>query len=117
MRYPWYKKINPCFWFGNSDDPVNTPKHANFHPNKPLWVRKLLWGLRNPLHNFFSFVIGLKDQPGVVSPGSIWSKSGQKWNIVLPFISRRGKKYEWYVGWREGLKFGFAFRKANSTSK
>lgn len=120
MKYPWYKKINPVWWFGNAEDPVNgtkadgTPKHTNFHPNKPLWIRKLLWGIRNPLNNLFFFVIGLEDQPEIVNSGKMWPKDGQKWNIILPFICYRGKKWELYLGWRNGTKLGAAFRKANS---
>jgi hypothetical protein len=118
--YPWYKKINPLWWFGNANDPVDkinpdgTPKHENFYPKKPLWIRKILWGVRNPLHNFFFFVIGFEDRPEVVNPGKIWPKEGQKWNIVMPFISYQGKKKEFYLGWRSGIRFGAAFRNVDS---
>lgn len=113
--YPWYKKINPLWWTGNADDPINGPEdHPKFHPTKPLWQRKFLWAVRNPLHNFFFFVIGLEDQPWVVNYDSQWPIAGQKWNINLPFISYRGKSREFYLGWRRGLRFGAAFRKSNA---
>ena len=121
MKYPLYKKINPLWWFGNANDPVDgigddgKPNHATFYLANPLWIRQLMWGLRNPLHNFFFFVIGLEDRPDVVNCGSMWPKEGQKWNIILPFIARRGTKKEWYIGWRNGKTFGAAFR--NSKSK
>jgi hypothetical protein len=120
MKYPWYKKINPLWWFGNANDPVNgvnpdgTPKHPNFHPTKPTWIRKVLWGIRNPLHNLFFFVIGLNDRPDIVNCGNMWPKEGQKWNIILPFICYKGKKREWYLGWRNGKTLGAAFRRANA---
>ena len=119
--YPWYKKINPLWWAGNADDPVNrikpdgTPAHPNFYPNKPLWIRKLMWGIRNPLHNFVFFVIGLEDQPEIVNADiKQWPKDGQKWNVILPFISYRGKKKEFYLGWRGGKRVGVAWRNSNA---
>ncbi len=123
MRYPWYKKINPLWWFGNANDPVDglnpdgTPTHPDFHPHQPLWIRKLLWGLRNPLHNLFFFVIGLADHPELVNYGSQWPRPRQHWNINLPFLCFRGTKWEFYLGWRNGTSLGFALRHANSTPR
>ena len=119
--YPWYKKINPIWWFGNANDPVDSigddgkPNHPTFYPTKPLWIRKLMWGIRNPLHNFFFFVIGLEDRPDIVNYNDMWPTTGQKWNINLPFVSYRGKKKEWYIGWRRGKKLGAAFRSSNAS--
>ncbi len=118
-QYPisWRRKINPLFWLGNFNDPVNglrpdgTVKHADFHPNKPLWQRKFLWFCRNPFHNLFFFVIGLHDRVEQINPGEIWPKEGQKWNIILPFISYRGKKYIAYLGWRKGIDLGAKINK------
>ena len=115
MKHPWYKKINPLWWFGNANDPVQD--HLNFYPDKPLWIRKLKWGIRNPLHNFFFFVIGLEDRREIVNRTNMWPSEGQTWNVILPFISHKGKKYEWYLGWRNGLTLGAAFRKVNSIAK
>ena len=124
MKYPWYKKINPLWWFGNANDPVDgiewlnglpKPNHPGFHPEKPLWIRKILWGIRNPLHNLFFFVIGLEDQKGLVNAFiEQWPGFAQKWNIILPFICYKGSKWEWYAGWRHGTCLGFAFRHANA---
>ena len=120
MKYPWYKKINPIWWFGNANDPIDgvkadgTPTHPTFHPTKSLWIRKLLWGIRNPLHNLFFFVIGLEDQKEIVSMSTLWPIAGQKWNIHLPCITYKGSKWEWYLGWRNGTRLGAAFRKVNS---
>ena len=113
-KIPWYKKINPLFWFGNYNDPILKDNHPNFHPTKPLWIRKLLWGLRNPLHNFFFFVIGLEDPKVIVTYGSQWPKPGQKWNIILPFFSYKGKSWEIYLGWRNGTCLGAALRHKNA---
>ena len=123
MAYPWYKKINPIFWFGNANDAIDSletdgrPSHPDFHPTKPLWIRKILWALRNPLHNFFFFVIGFEDQPEIVNPGSQWPKEGQKWNIVMPYICYKGTKKSFYLGWRNGTKFGGSFRNTNAQPK
>jgi len=114
MKYPWYKKINPFWWFGNANDPITPDTHPKFHPTKPLWIRKILWGIRNPLHNFFFFVVGFNDQPDIVNPGSLKPKDGQKWNIVLPFIYYKGKKKIFYLGWRRGINLGAAFRNIDS---
>ncbi len=114
--YPWYKKINPLWWFGNANDPVDalnpdgTPTHPDFYPDKPLWIRKLLWALRNPLHNFCWFVIGLEDHPELVNFTNQWPSPGQKWNIHLPYICYQGTHWQFYAGWRDGLSLGFAFR-------
>jgi hypothetical protein len=118
--YPWYKKINPLWWFGNANDPVDrvnadgSPAHPKIAPGKPLWWRKVVWAFRNPLHNFCFFVIGLSDRRYLINDGEIWPNEGQKWNIRLPFISYRGKKWEWYIGWRNGRNFGLNFTKANT---
>jgi hypothetical protein len=117
------KKMNPIWWIGNENDPVDglkedgTEKHRDFYPKFPLWARKVMWGIRNPMHNFMFFVVGLADRPEIVNFGSVWAKEGQKLNIILPFISYRGDEWECYVGWRSGLKFGCAFRRSNSKSK
>lgn len=121
-KYPlsWKKKINPLWWFGNYNDPVDrvnqdgSPAHGTFYPDKPHWFRAMMWGLRNPLHNFMFFVIGLSDRKHLINDGQIWPAKGQKWNIRLPFISYRGKKWEWYIGWRNGSTFGVNFTKANT---
>ncbi len=113
-KYPWYKKINPLWWFGNANDPVTDPDNDAFCPGKPTWIRKLLWALRNPLHNFFAFVVGLDDQKAIVNFGNQWPRPGQKWNVILPFLCYKGTKWEWYIGWRNGTNLGAAFRRVSS---
>jgi hypothetical protein len=121
--YPWYKKINPIWWLGNANDAVDsfnedgTPSHPNFHPTKPLWIRKILWACRNPFHNLFFFVIGLEDHTEVVNYGKMFPQPPQKWNIILPWICYKGKKWEWYAGWRTGTSLGFAFRNRDAKAK
>lgn len=117
---PWYKKINPIWWLGNYIDPVNglnslgLPNHPDFYPTKPLWIRTILWTLRNPFNNFCFYVIGLEDKKDLVNYGDQWPKAGQKANIILPFFCYKGSKFEFYIGWRNGTKFGIALRNANS---
>lgn len=92
--------------FGNDDDPYPP---IWFMPNKPQWLRTVMWYIRNPLHNFFWHVIGFKDKP--LDYTQIWNTK-QKWNLVLPFFSYRGKRWEFYIGWRPDSKaFGIAFRR------
>lgn len=120
--YPisWKKKINPLWWFGNYNDPVDrvnqdgTEVRPTFYPGKPHWFRAMMWGLRNPLHNFCFFVIGLEDRTYLINDGQIWPKKDRKWNVRLPFISYRGKKWEFYFGWRKGQTFGINFTKSNT---
>ncbi len=52
-----FKKLNPCWWIRNDDDPL-----------PPGWFRNdlLMWLLRNPLHNFMWYVIGIADRSRIV---------------------------------------------------
>jgi len=92
----WNSKYNP---FGNADDPVPITSQ--------LW---LYWYfVRNPLHNFMAYWIGFKDKN--LDYTQIWNTK-QRWNLVLPFFSYRGKKWEIYIGWRPDSKmFGIALRR------
>lgn len=74
-----WSKLNPIYWFKNSDDPI-PPKDK--WVNKPNWLRYLLWYFRNPLHNFNFYVIGLADKEfkrygiapkDVFNPNSRWN--------------------------------------------
>ena len=99
--------------FGNNDNPY--PPNW-FKPEKSQFVREILWYIRNPFHNFFWYIVGFKDKN--LDYTQIWSEK-QKWNLILPFFSYRGKKWEFYIGWRPDSKaFGIALRKrknANNT--
>jgi len=111
--------------FGNDDDPI-VPSW--YRPVRgPFWVRQALWLFwRNPLHNLFSYRWGLgrqtQNQASLYGP-HIWAPEGRVWNFGVtffdgkeyPFISRRGKKWEWYLGWRlPGGGLGAAFRRTKS---
>jgi len=117
---PWYKKINPIWWLGNYIDPVDSvnskgePNHPTFYPNKPLWIRNILWAIRNPLNNFCFYVIGLADNPELVNFNNIDPQTGRSVNIILPFFCYKGKSKEFYIGWRNGTKFGIALRSVNA---
>jgi len=127
-KYPnppkWWK-FGKLFWyiFGNSDDPEPP---INYLPNKPFWLRTLLWYLRNPLHNFTFYVIGCKHKDRIVhgkEPSKVFVEQGWNWYIGrpvdskwrwLPFISYQrkiGRKtFQFYIGFRLGTCFGFKFR-------
>jgi len=91
---------------GNYDNPFPPDWYL---PEKPFLYRLVRWGLRNPLHNFMFFWIGFKDRN--LDYTQIWNER-QNWNLVLPFFSYRGKKWEWYIGWRpDSRAFGIALRR------
>lgn len=106
-----FQKWNPIWWFGNLDDPM-----------PPDWYRpgsgcrNVLWQLRNPLHNFTFYVIGIADKPftrtgkfpdAVFAPdgGWNWAVAKHKW-VRLPFVSYNGERWRFYLGWRERGNFG-----------
>ena len=104
-------KWNPAWWFGNADDRV-PPKW--YRPGQKL--RSALWQLRNPLHNFTFYVIGVADQDFVRyghEPGKVFARDGGwNWAVIekgwlrLPFISYEGKRLRLYALWRERGNFG-----------
>src|SRR5882762_9122166 len=49
-------KANPLWWFRNADQPK---PEASYRPDDK-W-RVLKWHIRNPLHNFTFYVIGVAD--------------------------------------------------------
>lgn len=98
-RFPWYKKINPVWWFMNADDPI-VPD--NEFVDQPQWLRKLKWAFRNPLHNFTFYVIGVADEEVVcytTYPGKVFGPVGT-WNIGYVLCVRTGKRYNFrsYIG-------------------
>ena len=105
-------KLNP---FGNVDDDVP----VGYWPNKPQWLRLLLWWVRNPLHNFMFHWIGVHDYV-LVREKSIWGVGWRlSWvytkHLKLPLISYRGRYVEGYVGWRPNGGFSLpVLRKSES---
>jgi hypothetical protein len=120
-KIPWYKKWNPLWWFDNLDDPMPAENLHIWLDYKP-WVRWFLWRLRNPMHNFMFYVIGVADREYIVTgdfPDKNWNPNGG-WNRLKligdgwtrSFASYRGAKWEFYYGWNKGGRLGFAFRRA-----
>lgn len=93
------------------DDPI--PPHWYRPKNK---MRSVLWNFRNPLHNFFFYVIGIADKefeivgrfPGKISnPNGGWNWTVCKYKCLrLPFISYQRGKFNFYLGWRNRGNFG-----------
>jgi hypothetical protein len=114
-----FQKWNPIWWFGNVDDP-DPPDW--YRPEQPF--RRFLWRLRNPLHNFVFYVVGVADKdftrsgryPADVfkpSPGWNWAVTRYKW-ARLPFASFHHGRFKWYAGWRERGNFGFKLTLSSS---
>ena len=103
----WNSKFNP---FGNYDDPV-PPDWCFQKYGKFAYI---YWAIRNPLHNFCRYWIGTGNYP---SEWRVWH-SKRRWNLILPFFSYRGKRFEFYIGARpkdDGSQiWGIAFRRAKS---
>jgi hypothetical protein len=106
-----FQKWNPVWWFGNVDDP-ETPDW--YRPGSRH--RRWLWQLRNPLHNFTFYVIGVADRAftrtgrhpeHVFAPdgGWNWAVTRLGW-VRLPFVSFNGERCRFYLGWRERGNFG-----------
>jgi len=117
------KKWNPVWWFGNADDP-EPPEW--YQPDDPSRRRK--WLLRNPLHNFTFYVIGVADKPFERvgrHPKDVFNPEGG-WNLAtcrhrcwrLPFISYTRGRFATYWGWRERGNFGvkLTFQKPNASA-
>lgn len=107
MRITLKQKLNPLFWIGNIDEP-NPP--FNKWRTLPFFIRKILWFIRNPFHNFTFYVIGMADRIELRELNHVFNPS-YKWNIILPFISYNNGKIKWYVGWREKGNFGIKIAK------
>ena len=115
--FNWKQKINPLWWVGNADDPI-PPEWYRSGQNET--IRKIMWALRNPLHNFTFYVIGVADKEHsvtgeypeeVFNPDGGWKKHVVEVNgLKLPFISySNGIKF--YIGWRERGNFGIKLTK------
>lgn len=110
--------IKKILWniFGNDDD---WPPPDSYRQGEAMWKRKLMWSLRNPLHNFTFYVIGIADKEFTVRgryPNDVFNRGGgwnwfvceYKW-LRLPFISYIGESIKFYIGWRERGNFGIKF--------
>ena len=105
------QKWNPVWSFGNADDPAPPDW---YRPGKS--DRRMMWQMRNPLHNFTHYVIGVADKDTkrtgrhathVFAPGGGWNWAFTRARICpLPFISFEGKCGRFYLGWRERGNFG-----------
>lgn len=116
----WWK-INPIWWFGNMLEPH--PPY-DYKPNDHLWLRYIKWYLRNPLMNFYTYVLGVCDKDHWVT-GKVPVMTAQRndlgewgwqysviwfWNIpLLPFVSYAGPKVRFYLGWQPWGRLGFKF--------
>lgn len=118
-----WKAFNPLWWFLNSDHPwAGRYKGEGF-------IGVVKWHLRNPLHNYFKYCIGVGERDTLIftwtdgyivenfpAPGLrlawLWDIDAPL--ILLPCIQYRGKKIEWYIGWRANGAFGMALRAAGA---
>jgi hypothetical protein len=119
-------KLNPVWWFKNSDEPV-PPKW--YQPDDRHRVLK--WHCRNPFHNFDNYVIGVADKEFVrsgrypdrnSSPHGGWDFAVARRKLVLlPFISWQRGSFNFYFGWREhgnfGIKFNFSTPPGKATNE
>jgi hypothetical protein len=124
---PWWKKVNPLWWFANDDDPLPPDWEL---PGKPMWLRVIAWYIRNPLSNFADYVIGVCDRNySVIGTAPLYAttwadvpesnRTGFKWSLIktripLPFVSYTGKRVLWYAGWQKSGNFKIKFNLVNS---
>ncbi len=119
--FTWSQKINPVWWWGNSDDPVPPfwYEPGNSHRNRD-------WFFRNPMSNFCNYVIGVADKdthrsglyPKLVgNPNGGWNFTVTRWKFLFfPFVDYKARSvhFEFYFGWRERGNFGIACRSNHS---
>jgi hypothetical protein len=113
-------KLNPIWWFGNAVE-QNVDQAQWYMPTSPEWIRKIAWGIRNPLQNFRAFVIGVQDRNYTVSgkapvltvqrddlqpPETGWQYCRIKLAISLPFVSYCSSHFVFYVDWQPSGFFG-----------
>ncbi len=107
----FYNKLNPLWWFKNSDD-----------PKPPEWYRpdekhrSFKWNLRNPMHNFNFYVIGVANKKFSRSgkfpeknsdPRGGWDFEAARYKFIwLPYLSYHRSKFDFYFGWRNRGNFG-----------
>lgn len=106
-------------FFTNRDEPLPP---SNKWPKYPMWLRKILWWVRNPAHDFTFHIVGIagKDFTSYGAyPEHVWNPNdGWNWAVReygwlrLPFVSYRGEYIESYIGWRNVGNLGLSLRKA-----
>jgi len=121
-----WPKWNILWWFDNEHDPM-PPERMHLWENYKPWIRYLLWRLRNPMHNFCYYVLGVADKEFLVTgdyPSSTFIPTGTGYNRLTltgtdgswtrKFVSYRGPKWEWYYGWNHDGRWGLALRHAHA---
>jgi len=110
----WYHKINPLWWFGNYDQPMPQSWDYAAHPHWqhwPKWCVWLMWRLRNPLHNFTTYVIGFKANRYALRERRRF-RCG-RFQFFLPFVQYGGRYIYWHIGWTKDGRFSpLTIRKA-----
>jgi hypothetical protein len=115
----WNHWLNPL---GNWHEPLPWPGKRMMEAAKSGLPPALWWALRNPLHNFTHFWIGivpLRERYVWVTPdengwertesnkGFSWWRKGR---IALPYYRHDGR-FTFYIGWQDRGNFGIAFRR------
>ena len=105
--------------FTNFDDPI--PPNW-FEAGKKMWVRKVLWWVRNPFHDLCFYIIGIADKSftsigkhpnHVFNPNYGWNWAVRKYKIFrFPFVSYINH-IKFYIGWRERGNFGIKLTSNN----
>lgn len=108
--------VNPIWLLGDVLRPAGWPWWDHFK--------------RNPCANLHNVVLGVAHLEHVtVTTHSPWTWAVQGWNMgwtvaagwrvmfPLPFISRRGKRWEWCIGWKTSGTASITYRRANSPNQ
>jgi hypothetical protein len=113
-------KLSPWWWLYNSDDP--TPP-TNYQPSKPEWLRTVMWYVRNPVHNFNFYIIGVADQDFTMRTRMV--SSSLYWSVInkgrfvgvpvnLPFVEYSNKWLLFHIGWQRHGDFAIKLNILNS---
>lgn len=107
------QRINPLWWAGDAERPSGWTWWQHF--------------LRNPFANFTMTVIGCAHRErAVVYSASPWTYADDGWNsgwvipsggMPRPFMSWRGRRWEWCIGWKTNGGATIQFRRANSPNQ
>jgi hypothetical protein len=114
--------LNPIWWAGDIARPLPEYEHGKLVRG---WTW-LPWFWRNPFCNFKSVIIGIAHKVRTVywKRGDGWTYAPCGWNfgwsraarsfMSLPFVSHRGSRIEWMIGWETNGAFSIDLRQANS---